>query len=153
MAYRVSIDTSAYKDKKCSEKNWEAGTMNDFMHAINGWSVREGNLRELSWRLSYLGNWAPCKASGENYPIYKAWVEKHDKTKNYIKFWDNICKFERKEPVQMYGFAQGYFDIDKVIDEVREKGSAKIPFSKYYDTRQPHNLKNVMGCYILIEKV
>ena len=56
MAYRVSIDTSAYKDKKCSEKNWEAGTMNDFMHAINGWSIREGNLRELSWRLSYLGN-------------------------------------------------------------------------------------------------
>ena len=39
------------------------------------------------------------------------------------------------------------------IYEKKEKGSAKIPFSKYYDTRQPHNLKNVMGCYILIEKV
>ena len=59
MAYKVRIDTSAYKDRKCSQKNWEPGTLNDFMHAINGWSIRENNLRELNWRISYLGSWAP----------------------------------------------------------------------------------------------
>ena len=47
MAYKVRIDTSKYKDRRCSQKNWEPGTMNDFMHAINGWSIRENNLQEL----------------------------------------------------------------------------------------------------------
>ena len=44
----------------------------------------------LNWRISYLGSWAPYQASGDNYPIYKAWLERNDETKNYIKFWDNI---------------------------------------------------------------
>ena len=152
MAYKVRIDTSAYKDRKCSQKNWEPGTLNDFMHAINGWSIRENNLRELNWRISYLGSWAPYQASGDNYPIYKAWLERNDEKKNYVKFWDNMCEFERKMPVQMYGFAQGHFDIDKVIKEVRENGSAKIPFSWYYDIRQS-GYKNMKDCFIEIIKV
>ena len=151
MAYKVRIDTSAYKDRKCSQKNWEPGTLNDFMHAINGWSIRENNLRELNWRISYLGSWAPYQASGDNYPIYKTWLERNDEKKNYIKFWDNMCEFERRLPVAMYGFSQGYFDIDKKIEELKKNGVVRIPFKSYYDTRQ--YLKNMDGCFIEITKV
>lgn len=151
MAYKVRIDTSEYKNMKCSQKNWEPGTMNDFMRAINGWSIREGNLRELSWRISYLANWAPYKASGDNYPTYKAWLEKHDERKNYIKFWDSMCEFERRLPVQVYGFAQGYFSIDKKIEELKKNGVVRIYFKEFYDIRQYN--KNMNGCFIEITKV
>lgn len=151
MAYKVKIDTSAYKVMKCSQKNWEPGTLNDFMKAIDGWTIRENNLRELSWRISYLGGWAPHEGSGDNYPIYKAWLEKNDEKKNYVKFWDTICEFERRLPVAMYGFAQGYFDIDKKIAELKKNGVVRIYFKEYYDIRQFK--KNMEGCFIEITRV
>lgn len=37
MVYIMRIDTTKYKDhKNISRKNWEPGTMDDYMHAING---------------------------------------------------------------------------------------------------------------------
>lgn len=149
MAYRVSIDTSSYKDRKCSEKNWEPGTMNDFMHAINGWVVRENNLKELRWRLMFIAHIGGYPSDSEEYEKYKLWMERH-KNKNKIKFKDILCDLERIEPVRMYGFAQGYINIDKVIDKVLKEGSAKIQFRSLYDSRQ--YIKNLDGCYILIEK-
>ena len=151
MAYRFTIDTSKYKCLPCSQKNWEPGTLNDFMKAINGWTIRENNLREVSWRISYLGNWAPSQASGDNYPIYKEWLDKHDERKNFIKYWDSMCEFERRSPVAMYGFAQGYFDIDKKIAELKKNGVVRIYFKEYYDIRQYK--KNMDGCFIEIRKV
>lgn len=150
MAYRFTVNTDSYKDMRCSEKNWEPGTLNDFMHALNGWTIRENNLREVAWRIAYFGGWAAPKSSGENYPMYKAWLESHDLKKNYIKFYDNLCGFERRNPTQMYGFAQGYFDIDKKIEELKFNGCVKIYFKDYYDVRQYK--RNMDGCYILIEK-
>lgn len=149
MSYRVSIDTSSYKDRKCSEKNWEPGTMNDFMHAINGWVVRENNLKELKWRLMFIGHIGGHPSNAEEYEKYKLWLERH-KSKNYIKFKDVLCDFARTEPVRMYGFAQGYVNIDKIIDKLRTNGSVKIPFCSFYDKRQ--YIRNLDGCYVLIEK-
>ena len=76
-------------------------------------------------------------------------MERH-KNKNKIKFKDILCDLERIEPVRVYGFAQGYINIDKVIDKVLKEGSAKIQFRSLYDSRQ--YIKNLDGCYILIEK-
>ena len=151
MAYKFRIDTSKYRSLACSQKNWESGTLNDFMKAINNWTIRENNLREVSWRISYLGSWAPSGASGDNYPMYREWLEKHDARKNFIKFWDSMCEFERRLPVAMYGFAQGYFDIDKKIEELKKNGVVRIYFKEYYDIRQFK--KNMDGCFIEITKV
>lgn len=150
MAYKVRIDTSKYKDRRCSQKNWEPGTMNDFMHAINGWSIRENNLQELKWRINYIGGCGSCGVNEETWGAYQAWVEKHEK-KNYIEFMDVLCEFKRKEKVKVYGFAQGYFNVDKIIDELKKNGSVRIPFSRFYDTRQ--YIKNMDGCFIEILKV
>lgn len=150
MAYKVRIDTSKYKDRRCSQKNWEPGTMNDFMHAINGWSIRENNLQELKWRINYIGGNGACGVNEETWGAYQEWVEKHQK-KNYIEFMDILCGFKRKEQVKVYGFAQGYFNVDKVIEELKKNGSVRIPFSRFYDIRQ--YIKNMDGCFIEILKV
>lgn len=34
--YQVRINTDAYKKHKANTQNWEKGTLNDFMEAING---------------------------------------------------------------------------------------------------------------------
>lgn len=48
--YRVKINTDSYKCKRCSKKNWEPGTMNDYMLAINGITRTIYTKRELIWR-------------------------------------------------------------------------------------------------------
>ena len=45
--YRVKINTDSYKCKRCSKKNWEPGTMNDYMLAINGITRTIYTKREL----------------------------------------------------------------------------------------------------------
>ena len=150
MAYKVIINTTKYKDRRCSQKNWEPGTMNDFMHAINGWSIRENNLQELKWRINYIAGCGACGVNEDTWCKYQEWVEKYQK-KNYIEFMDNLCGFKRKEQVKVYGFAQGYFNVEKVIEEVKKTGKAKIPFSWFYDSRQ--YLRNMDGCFVEILKV
>lgn len=57
------------------------------------------------------------------------------------------------EPVRFppYGFKQGYFDRDKVIAELEEKGIVRIPFSWVYDVRQYD--KHFDGCFMEISKI
>lgn len=55
MAYIMRIDTMKYKDhKNISRKNWEPGTMDDYMHAINGISRRLRSEREVLWQSSVI---------------------------------------------------------------------------------------------------
>lgn len=51
----------------------------------------------------------------------------------------------------IYGFMQGYFDIDKVLDLLKKEGSVKVPFSWLYDIRQYD--KCMDGCYMEITKI
>ena len=44
-----------------------------------------------------------------------------------------------------------WYTKDKIIDELRKNGSVRIPFSRFYDTRQ--YIKNMDGCFIEILKV
>lgn len=46
---------------------------------------------------------------------------------------------------------QGYFDIDKVLEQLKKEGFAKVLFSWLYDTRQYD--KCMDGCYMEITKV
>lgn len=150
MAYKVSINTNSYKDRRCSEKNWEPGTMNNFMHAINGWSIREGNLRDLKWRLYYIAGSGACGVDNETWPIYQEWELKH-RNKNYVKYRDVLCELDRNEMVKVPGFAQGYVNIEAIVEKVKREGSARIYFKDFYDMRQ--YIKNMDGCYVEITKV
>ena len=150
MAYKFVVNTNSYKDMACSKKNWEKGTVNDFMHAINGWSIRENNLKHVEWRIGYFGGWAALGVDGmDAWNEYKAWEDGHQR-KNYIKFWDSMCEFDRTQQVKLYGFCQGYFDVREVIEKLRKDGSVRIMFEDYYDPRQFN--KNMKGCYIEITK-
>ena len=71
--------------------------------------------------------------------------------KNTIKYYDRLCGFERQQYLSGYGFMQGYFDIDKVLDLLKKEGSVKVPFSWLYDIRQYDRCMD--ECYMEITKV
>jgi hypothetical protein len=55
--YKVTINTDSYKLGSCSKKNWEPGTRNDYMLAINGLTRTLNNMREVMWQIElFRGN-------------------------------------------------------------------------------------------------
>ncbi|HBG2116822.1 TPA: hypothetical protein KPJ80_002918 [Clostridioides difficile] len=139
--YKVNINTNNYDSyKKISKKNWEHGTINDFMSAINGWNTVEEDLKSLKWRIQLF---CGIHSFGE-----KGWKEWYERDINKVTYLDNYCKCERVEEMSPYGFKQGYFNINKVIKEIEIDGSAKIPFEYVYDLRQYN--KHFDGCYMEI---
>jgi len=150
--YKVIINTDSYKKMRCSKNTWEKGTINNFMEAINGWNSIENDLQEVIWRIETLAhnclsnNWDGVK---EDYTEkFKAWK---NKSENKLTYMDVLCEFERTSDIEVYGFAQGYFDILKVIEDLNTNGKTKIPFKWCYDMRQ--YLKNYDGCYMEITKI
>lgn len=151
--YKVSINTDAYKCFPCSKKNWEPGTMNDFMIALNGWHTTEHSIKEVIWRLKMFSG---CTFSEKEWDEEKQdWKEDYQKWVykkcNTVAFQDRLCGFERTHPVCGYGFPQGYFNIDDAVKELKSEGSVRIPFEWLYDIRQ-RNYKAVKGCYMEIVK-
>lgn len=138
--YRAKINTDSYKCKRCSKKNWEPGTMNDYMLAINGITRTIYTKRELIWQLelfrgqSFLLSEYDSNNPEENLGLSNRYVK--FLKKNTIKYYDRLCGFERQQYLSGYGFMQGYFDIDKVLDLLKKEGSVKVPFSWLYDIRQ-----------------
>lgn len=150
--YKVTINTDSYKKRRCSKKNWEPGTLNDFMAALNGWENTEPNLKSLRWRLeTFASNCLTDVWDDDKKDYTEEYLAWKNNPKNTIKYFDNLCGFERTSEVQPYGFKQGYFSIDNVLEKVEKEGSAKVPFAWVYDVRQ--YLKNMDGCYMLIEKI
>lgn len=154
--YKVLINTDSYNCKRCSKKNWEPGTMNDYMIALNGWHTVEHSLREVMWRLMmFQGNDFPHsewvdKPNGES-GLSDRYTKWRNKKCNTIKYMDRLCGFERKQMPMGYGWKQGYFNIDEVIENLKKDGIVKVPFKWLYDIRQYD--KCMDGCYMLIEKV
>ena len=155
--YRVKINTDSYKCKRCSKKNWEPGTMNDYMLAINGITRTIYTKRELIWQLELFRGESFLTGLLSEYDIdsegnlrlsdrYAEFLKK-----NRIKYYDRLCGFEREQYLSGYGFMQGYFDIDKVLEQLKKEGFAKVLFSWLYDTRQYD--KCMDGCYMEITKV
>ena len=163
MRYRVTINNDAYKCARCSKRNWEPGTRNDYMIAINGRTFVEKSIREVRWLLDLFqgishnnGEWTPENSDkvgkhGEYYGMsdrYYNWL--HRKAHN-VTYYDRLCGFNRTQWLSGYGWMQGYFDKEKVIAELIEKGSVKVFFKYLYDSRQYDS--NMNGCYMLIETV
>lgn len=70
--------------------------------------------------------------------------------KNSIKYHDNLCNLDRQQYLSGYGWMQGYFDIDDVLEKLKKEGTVRIPFSWLYDIRQYD--KAMDGCYMEITK-
>lgn len=151
--YKVRINTDAYKCRPCNKKNWEPGTMNDFMIALNGWHTTEHNIKEVIWRLKMFAgcSYSHAEWDEEKQDWREDYVKWNKKKCNMITFQDRLCGFTRTHPVCGYGFTQGYFSIDDIIKKLKLEGNVRIPFEWLYDIRQK-NYKTVKGCYMEIVK-
>lgn len=153
--YKMQINTDKYVCGRCSKVNWEPGTRNDYMLHINGITRTLNSLREVRWQLElFRGNsflteeWDESN-SEENYCLSDRYVK--FLKKNTIRYFDRLCEFERTQYLSGYGFMQGYFNIGKVLEELKENGTVKVPFKWLYDIRQYDKAMN--GCYMEITKV
>lgn len=150
--YKVTINTDAYKCRACSKKNWEHGTMNDYMLALNGWHTTEYSIKQVMWRIGmfagygYLSEWNKEKTDYSK--SYKKW---RNKKCNQITYLDRLCGFTRRQEIRGYGFTQGYFNVDDTIKKLKQNGVIRIPFEWLYDARQYY--KGMDGCYMEIIKV
>lgn len=154
MKYKVLINTDNYKLRACSKKNWENGTRNDYMVAINGITRTLNSMKEVMWQLelfrgnSFLSSEWDENNNEENSHLsdkYVAFLEK-----NKITYYDRLCGFDRTQYLSGYGWMQGYFCIGNVLNKLKEEGSVKVPFEWLYDMRQYD--KNMNGCYMEITK-
>lgn len=143
--YKVSINTDKFKLFPCSKENWEPGTINDFMLAINGWHSTERSLQEVRWRIELLFHQAHYHFGNVQ------WERWFARKKNKITYRDRLCELDRTDDVSVPGFAQGYVDIDELLDTMKVNGRVRIPFSTGYDLRQ-RGYQFCRGCYMEIER-
>lgn len=149
--YKMIINNDNYKCARCSKKNWEAGTKNDYMLAINGITRTLNSMKEVMWQIElFRGNYS---LSSEYIELEGKWSDKYEVflKRNRIKYYDRLCGFEREQYLSGYGFMQGYFNIDRTLNELQQNGKVKIPFKNLYDLRQYD--KNMNGCYMEIIKI
>ena len=163
MRYKITINTSAYKCARCSKKNWEPGTKNDYMIAINGRTFVEKSLREVGWLLEmFRGNthitdeWTEENSDkvgkyGEYYGMSDRYYNWLHRKAHKVVYQDRLCDITRRQWLSGYGWMQGYFDKQRVIDELMKNGNVKVPFKWLYDIRQYD--KNMDGCYMQIEAI
>ncbi len=153
--YKMLINTDKYECGRCSKENWEPGTRNDYMLAINGLTKTLHNMREVMWQLelfrgnSFLSSEYSDDNPKENHGLSDRYVK--FLKKNTIRYYDRLCGFERQQYLSGYGFIQGYFDIGDVMEKLKTEGSVKVPFEWLYDFRQYD--KAMDGCYMEITKV
>ena len=131
--YKVKINTDSYKCKRCSKKNWEPGTMNDYMLAINGITRTIYTKRELIWQLELF--------RGQSFLLSE--YDSNNPEENF-GLSNRYVKFLKKNTIK-------YYDIDKVLDLLKKEGSVKVPFSWLYDIRQYDRCMD--ECYMEITKV
>ena len=153
--YKMTINTDKYVCSKCSRKNWEAGTRNDYMLTINGIERMLRSLREVMWQLElfqgnhFLSSEYSDSNPKENHGLSDRYIEFLQKNK--IKYYDRLCECEREQYLSGYGWMQGYFNIDKTIEKLKTEGTIKVPFAWLYDIRQYDKAMN--GCYMEITKL
>ena len=153
--YKVTINTDSYKCGRCSKQNWEPGTRNDYMIAINGITRTLYSLREVMWQLelfrgnSFLTSEWDESNSKENDHLSDRYVK--FLKKNTVKYHDRLCGFDRTQYLSGYGWKQGYFSVNETIETLKKDGIVKVPFKWLYDIRQYD--KAMDGCYMEIKKV
>lgn len=148
--YKMMIHTGAYKPKRCSKKNWEPGTQNDYMAAINGITRSLHSMREVMWQLKlFRGNsFLDSEYSEENHGLSDKYLKFLEDNK--ITYFDHLCSFERTQYLSGYGFMQGDLRVSVVLETLKREGSVTVPFSSLYDARQYD--KHMDGCYMKITR-
>lgn len=141
--YRMTINTSKYICGKCSKANWEPGTRNDYMIAIDGIKRTLNSMREVIWQLKLF--------SGDSFVEYGSDRYAKFLKKNLITYYDRLCGFNRQQYLSGYGFMQGCFDVNAVMEKLKIEGTVRIPFKQLYDIRQYD--KDMNGCYMEITKI
>lgn len=127
--YTVTFNTNKFDDHK--RKDWENQLRNDFAVIINGKTYECNTEQDLKNRFEIIAG--HTISNDENDYFY---LENERYNKQHLLYG-------------MYGFAVGYVDFDKVLDEVNTKDFISIPFGSFYDLRQGNFFK---GCYIEIRK-
>ena len=135
MPYYVRISTDAFRPFRCSAMNWEPGTINSQMAALNGWTSRERSLLEVRWRIEMFlrGSALSAHMNPEELAAYKRWARQ---PKNRIVYMDLPCGVEREMRPECPPWHQGYASVEKLLDLLRTNGKVQIPFSFAYDSRQ-----------------
>ena len=140
---------------RCSKKNWEPGTLNDYMLAINGITRTLHSMREVMWQLElFHGNSFLLSEYDDNNPEENYGLsDRYTKflRKNRIKYYDRLCDFERQQYLSGYGFMQGYFSVGEIVEKLKKERTVRVPFKWLYDIRQYD--KDMNGCYIEITMV
>lgn len=153
--YQFSVNTDKYICHRCSKRNWEPGTVNDYMLTINGIKRTLNSLQEVLWQLELLrGNsFLISEYSEENPEENYHLSDKYCKflKKNEITYFDRLCGFNRTQYLSGYGFMQGYFSVGEQIQKLKKEGYIKVPFSWLYDIRQYD--KNMNGCFVEVKKI
>lgn len=150
MSYYARISTDAYRPFRCSTVNWEPGTINSQMAALNGWTSLERSLLEVRWRIEMFlrGSALIAHMNPEELAAYKRWARQ---SKNRIVYMDLPCGVEREMRPECPSWHQGYVSIEKLLDILRAKGVVQIPFSYAYDSRQYS--KRMDRCFMEIRYV
>lgn len=153
--YKMVINTDAYICGRCSRRNWEPGTCNDYMLAINGITRTLRSMKEVIWQLElFRGNhFLHSEYSDDNPEENNGLSDRYVKflKKNTITYHDRLCGLDRSQYLSGYGWMQGYFDIDKAIETLKTEGSVRVPFKWLYDIRQYS--KNMDNCYMEITRI
>lgn len=153
--YKVTVNTDSYKCGRCSKENWEPGTRNDYMLAINGLTRTLYSLREVMWQLElFRGNYFMSSEWDESNPEENDHLsDRYIKflKKNTIKYHDRLCGFDRSQYLSGYGWMQGYFSVGETIEKLKKEGIVKVPFKWLYDLRQYD--KAMDGCYMEIKRI
>lgn len=125
------------------------------MIAINGITRTLYNTREVMWQLelfrgnSFLSSEYNDDNPKENHGLSDRYVK--FLKKNTIKYYDRLCELNRQQYLSGYGWMQGDFSIDEVMEKLKKEGHVRVPFKQLYDIRQYD--KAMDGCYMEITKI
>ena len=152
--YKAIIVTDNYRHQPCSKQNWEPGTMNDFVMALNGWKSTESSLQKVRWLIELFFGGLPYEhhydKSWKDYDKFWKWYRSKKESK--FIYHDRLCGFDRTDRLGVYGIAQGYVNPDKKMEKLKSNGVVRIEFGEAYDIRQ-RGCTLFNGCFMEIIKV
>lgn len=141
--YKIKFNTNKFESK--NRRDWERQLMNDFAVGINNKDFKCETEKELFHTLTFIdGSFLNSSKYGD-FPYDKFRQDEYYIHLSSEKYGD------RKVEAKTYGIAQGYIDIQKVIDKVKEEGSTQICFSDFYDSRQ-FSCNFFKKCFLEISK-
>lgn len=148
MAYQFIIHTKGFKPFQWSKWKREGVRLNNILMAMDGLKFRESSEKALRWRIGLFLHGSYSYVEESDYEIYSNWL---NRPRNKFRYYDPIIMNWLKTQVQIPGFAQGYCNINAIIDAVKKDGVYHLPFSAAYDIRQYS--KNMDACFCEIRKV